>query len=700
MLELLLGKIRTKAESPRNKRILKRYIDITHDYLHIGPRRFAKKYSTLARDSAIPETGPFPLRATKRAYLFVASTISRATHCPPPKRNEIEEEVASCIERITTKTPLPSQAMLDALSKYVQGCFKGAFPDTRIPCPSESACVELSRARGGCFAAIDAEFGQPHINSVTLADKTYRHMVPFFDVASVTDRYLELVLPSDDGRPLSQAYRDAIRPSRVEMFKEVLRVVPHRNRCKILPIVEMTGKIRIATLHSASAMWVARTINNILLPYLKRFSVTRSILRDQKKIYLRNFDSEEKIIYSADLSKSTDPMSIELVRHIFQAVQVAIPGLPDWFAPAVESVLGKQTLEHEGRTYDIACGALMGMGPGWTALCLLNAFCAESAGAPNGSFKVCGDDLVGLWNRDVCNRYENNLRTFGLVPNESKSFRAKNAGVFCERLVGRTGAHHATILPLVRLGEASGFRAYGTEKGKLGFDRLNKARVIKPIRWLVRKTLKTNALSPQAKGGYSQAGGGTLPPDLLNVITYFIRGATKLMDEDPSDRELTERLREIPLAQSGVPMSSALAVIRRLQHDRIRRNNRKRIGKPTLRQFSRLQKTYELRRHNAQTLLKRHKSLHQVLLAQLERRECIVPKEHPRQQQFIRRILQCCRYKHYGSAINAIKDWVNTAVVPIDYTISLIRSFHPEWEHPVTCHFQPAPGVWEIKLRS
>jgi len=79
-----------------------------------------------------------------------------------------------------------------------------------------------------------------------------------------------------------------------------------------------------------------------------------------------------------------------------------------------------------------SCGALMGLGPSWTLLSLLNSYCALSAGIKASSFRVCGDDLVALGTARQLSRYENNLRKIGLIPNIEKSFRGDNA-VFCER---------------------------------------------------------------------------------------------------------------------------------------------------------------------------------------------------------------------------------------------------------------------------
>jgi hypothetical protein len=440
-------------------------------------------------------------------------------------------------------------------------------------------------------------------------------------------------------------------------------------------------------------MWAAKAVNAILLPYLKRFSITRSALRGYDQYQLHT-DDPEAIIYSADLTKSTDPMSVALVRHIFQAVQDAIPDLPNWFAPAIESILGELELEHDGVIRTTKCGALMGMGPGWTALCLLNAFCAHYAGAHRDSFKVCGDDLVGLWPREVCDRYEQNLIAFGLVPNKSKSFRSRQAGTFCERLVGRTGRLTATVFSLVRLGEASGFRACGGEKGRLSHDRLMKSKVIRPIRWLVRNTTKRYTLGPKVRGLYTQGGGGQLPPDVLTVVGFFMNGGTKLTMVEEHSKAL-EDVRKLPPSKTGVPIKRVIARIRKHEHDARRRRLRQCIKKPDLKPRSKVRKSYDIRRSKAAKLLREGATLRKTLAHLRENGDSIVPKDHPRDSVFENRVIRLCQHKRYGSAINAIKDWKESTLIDEDTATKFLYEHFPQVSFPVTLHLLPAPGVWD-----
>jgi hypothetical protein len=445
-------------------------------------------------------------------------------------------------------------------------------------------------------------------------------------------------------------------------------------------------------------MWVAKAMNSLLLPHLKKFSVTRHALKDYKKYYLINAHHHEpKIIYSADLSKSTDPMSVKLVHHIFQAVQRAVTGLPTWFKSGVEHVLGEQELIHEGQSYVTKCGALMGVGPGWTALCLLNAFCAHKAGAPEDSFKVCGDDLTALWPEDVCDRYEANLRTFGLVPNVSKSFRSSEAGVFCERIVGRLREHAAVVLPLIRLGEASGFRSYGGDKGRLSHDRLCKVSAVRPIRWLVHSTLKSLSLGPKTRGLYKDAGGGSLPPDVLNVVSYFLEGGINLTSsgENKMLRQAMEVIREIPLAESGVALESVECFARKHFHDWQRRRLHRPLQKPDIKAFQKVIKNHDGRRQRARNALSKAGGLHALLKERLESGKCYVRPDHPNAKKYVNQIIRQMRHKRSYGALRSLHHWHSSTMIDREVAELTIQETLPQYELPVRVNLQPAPRVWD-----
>jgi hypothetical protein len=56
------------------------------------------------------------------------------------------------------------------------------------------------------------------------------------------------------------------------------------------------------------------------------------------------------------------------------------------------------------------------------------------------SYRLKGDDLIGLWTMDEIHRYQNCIESLtGMQVNLDKSFVAKDRGVFCEKSYFRRG---------------------------------------------------------------------------------------------------------------------------------------------------------------------------------------------------------------------------------------------------------------------
>jgi len=207
-------------------------------------------------------------------------------------------------------------------------------------------------------------------------------------------------------------------------------------KCKIQIIEEFQGKLRSVTIHEAALVQCARMINNLVLPILERLTTSADLLSGRNIKITRAAKQREKIIaYSADLSKATDEMNQPDTQHILEHL-LTLAGAPRRMVECAKYLTNPQVITHLGdKTLEgvhlTTVGALMGLGPGWTVLSLLNTFAAVSAGIKPNSFRVCGDDLVALCTEREADRYEANLRKLRLVPNVKKSFRGDHA-VFCE----------------------------------------------------------------------------------------------------------------------------------------------------------------------------------------------------------------------------------------------------------------------------
>jgi len=282
-----------------------------------------------------------------------------------------------------------------------------------------------------------------------------------------------------------------------------------------------------------------------LLPLLKGLAVTKDILRNNE-IELTpaaSWGEEPLLVYSADLSKSTDPISVGLSRFVLNEV-TSITGKPEWWDDALDGTINFHEIDDPftGETFTSRCGALMGLGPGWFVLCVINAFCAYLADASKSSFAVCGDDLIGLWPKRVADAYESNLRIMGLVPNTSKSFRSERYGVFCERLVERRGTK-ARSQALLRIGEATAAKARANLNELNVVDLLARGYKNEVLSGLARKVARGFAFPNTIPGPFGSGGGGIGNATVETVISYIRYGPISLnrpKSRSSEDEEITQ----------------------------------------------------------------------------------------------------------------------------------------------------------------
>jgi hypothetical protein len=278
-------------------------------------------------------------------------------------------------------------------------------------------------------------------------------------------------------------------------------------------------------------------------------------MRDSSEvIHLSTDDESERVIYSADLSKSTDPISIELARFVLDCI-VSHTGKPEWWDNAVQAVINEHTLPSGEVT---KCGALMGLGPSWTILSILNSFAADEAGGEQTDHRTCGDDLVGLWRISTCTRYERAIASLHLKSNTEKSYRGTN-GVFCERFVTKDGSS-ARIESHVRIGQAVGSRSKSNQRGHLAIDSLAKARGTKAIRSAIRRNLYSNSPRRNMPGLIRHGGGGVRDADAITVIGYLQGGgaATNHHESSATYKNLRKELSTLPATVTGVRVRDVL----------------------------------------------------------------------------------------------------------------------------------------------
>jgi hypothetical protein len=356
-------------------------------------------------------------------------------------------------------------------------------------------------------------------------------------------------------------YQQYTVPATEMYFKEALKIVSTEVNARILPIVQPDGKIRIATIHSTVEAWVARAVSGVCFPHLKDISISRDMLRNER-VRLFNPKKGSKLVYSADLSKSTDPIGVGTARFVLLELAKWIH-VPEWFHGAVEGIIKTHRLRYDEpvaknrvrmRIEPSRCGALMGQGPGWAVLTILNSFCAWKAGAPKGSYKTCGDDLTALWSQRVIDGYERNIASVGLKANTDKSFRHPERGVFCEQLMKRDGPHSAYGQPLLRIGEATGSRALAKGKGRVVTDHLTHVqttrdcKVLPPVKNAARRAGLKGTISSSVPGRLAEGGGGRGKADKSTFRNYLQNGPIRLFLSESTSamRALRAQLHDMP----------------------------------------------------------------------------------------------------------------------------------------------------------
>jgi hypothetical protein len=320
-------------------------------------------------------------------------------------------------------------------------------------------------------------------------------------------------------------------------FEQALRDAPNKHQCRTLPIVDEGGKIRVATVHTASVAWLARSMSAVLFPHLKHFAFSSAILKGEH-VKLVNNSPDPLLLFSADFRKSTDPISVSQARRILDGIRRRIP-VPSWWDRAVENVITRHAIQlPDGTEIWTECGALMGLGPGWAVLCILNAWAAENAGAPVGSFAVCGDDLIALWTRENIACYRANIRKVMLALNDDKCYCGPYHGVFCEQLVVRTGKYTAECVGELRIGEAvacklGAARDKSKAHGALVVDNLRAAKGLRLMRRLANRVADRHCPSRHTPGSLGQGGGGGgRPADAITVVAYAMYGPAILMKSE------------------------------------------------------------------------------------------------------------------------------------------------------------------------
>jgi hypothetical protein len=289
------------------------------------------------------------------------------------------------------------------------------------------ACVTHSSSDGGMAQALRAGLIRYWVElseAVAYGDMSYLAAADPLPAPTVEEGFQAFDKLADVTEGVRQ-------PTAEELYSHSERVLLSSSitQLKPLPIPEKGSKVRVATLHTAEEVLIARQITRRWLDILRRCVTTRSSLNG-KRIHIRAQDRQSRI-YSADLSKATDHIPHSLAQRVARLLCERL-GESRQVAKMLQTILGpKQDVETQQFTLS---GVHMGLGISWVVLSILNGFAAWYAGARKDTYAICGDDLIGYWPSSLCQRYASTLERLGLVVNRSKSFFGPR-GVFCENIV-------------------------------------------------------------------------------------------------------------------------------------------------------------------------------------------------------------------------------------------------------------------------
>jgi hypothetical protein len=301
-------------------------------------------------------------------------------------------------------------------------------------------------------------------------------------------------------------------------------------------IKERGFKTRVVSSHPAYVTHYSRCVSRHLLPVLKDSLVSRDSLRNLT-IELKN-KSDQAVLYSADLTAASDWIDHTVGQAALKGILEGL-GVQHAEIESALRCLEPYRINNEGKYKDriTTRGAHMGLGTTWTVLSILNFFAARAAGAPIGSFKICGDDLIGLWTRKQIAFYEEAIEDLGLKLNKTKSFIGPR-GVFCEKLIeitrqfrGRQTVAEQVPVPQPTLKEC------WPEKERCDPQQVSQLRqlsntktVFKPVRELCSQAIRraSRALSnlPMGPVAYGGRGEGKINPLHVKskLKTFLIRG--------------------------------------------------------------------------------------------------------------------------------------------------------------------------------
>jgi hypothetical protein len=268
---------------------------------------------------------------------------------------------------------------------------------------SNAACVEYPRKEGGRARATvelleDENFSPQGFMSATMPDAPLEYPDPF-------------------GSGITHFFTKAVTP----LFKDISFMAEHDSfGHESLPVPELGWKVRMVSKSPARLVLASEAYRKPLLrkvcekfgdpvsnPLQDRYSLPIS------NVVLADFNNGRRRIYSSDLSKATDTLSVDAILAVCQGCQIPL-----------QFVTGGKL---DGR--EIVRGTLMGIPCSWPILSAIHAHIAWRVDKSK-SFLIKGDDLIAVWTFSQVKRYRRLMGGVGFIV--KGDFFGKY-GIFAER---------------------------------------------------------------------------------------------------------------------------------------------------------------------------------------------------------------------------------------------------------------------------
>jgi len=419
--ELATGKLKDMRGS-HNQNIVKGFCSLINALITEGPQA-ASRWGHLWREKSLMFR---KLEPTTSKRLHIASTVVRSIGWEYSADQRAEKEEIA-VQAWMSDPHMVREDLYEGLQEYISQLPRMKVKEPLAPLLSDKSCLTHNTRAGGCAASI-AERYEAHLEERTQDWLSMMFEAPPWAAIAAGGEY-NITEQTLEGPNQLGAWRSepSTQGAKVDEYaRKLFSQLPAYADIRPLALQEL-GKLRAISLHPAEEVIEGKRVTAVYLRNLRCFYTIHDILSGQE-IAIFNKAAGAKIL-SADLTAATDHIDHELAQRTARMFNEHI-GHPE-LNSSTDFLFGPKRLA-DGRV--TRRGIHMGLGAGWTILCLLNGFAAWNTGANKESHAICGDDLAGAFTPHQRQIYLKTIEDLGLKINHKKSFYGPR-GVFCEKLI-------------------------------------------------------------------------------------------------------------------------------------------------------------------------------------------------------------------------------------------------------------------------